>query len=500
MSILPQEKSDDSPVVQEKNVIDSYEVADAVFTTKYLYCAAKMRKYREECGYCSPSDLIAQRKTFGELFENESDVVKKRWEAHRREHMKLQPLIKGRLINALQKNNSISYGGLAGSISEWCSAATIRRWVISREGYNLFTERVIPLLSKEQQTKQLKFSKKYLNNWGLGGGKFLLIHYDEKWFWGLLLRKTAKTFEEYEKVLSNNGLSANEIRAYHKNHISKTMGIAMVGYAFEDCIENGGDGLKLIFTRAQSARVAQKAYNSSDGKIKRKKGDIFWRDCAVTGSNEGSSDDPKFSLLLWFREIVFPAVEKLVGVSGKYEGFIPIFQGDNAGPHRDRPFLNFVESFCERKGWYWEPQGPQMPHINVLDLCIFPKMSRNHCELVRKRGGMRVMKEDEIWDGAEYIWRHMPSCDVARAFVLSYRIAKKIVSAKGDNNFLTGKKGGLHSNVRKDFIDTATGIERRDDKIFEAPRATRQLRSLLLQRDDEKEHVTGDTANGEVTL
>ena len=459
-----------------------------------------MRKYREECGECSQADLIAQRKTFGELFENESEVVKKHWEAQRREHVKIQPKIKGQLMDALRKNNSISYGGLAGSINQWCSAATIRRWVISREGYNLFTERVIPLLSKEQKMKQLKFSKKYLKNWGLGGGKFILIHYDEKWFWGLLLRKTAKTFEEYEKVLSNNGLSANEIRAYHKNHISKTMGIAMVGYAFEDCIENGGDGLKLIFTRAQSARVAQKAYNSSDGKIKRKKGDIFWRDCAVTGSNEGSSDDPKFSLLLWFREIVFPAVEKLVGVSGKYEGFIPIFQGDNAGPHRDRPFLNFVESFCERKGWYWEPQGPQMPHINVLDLCIFPKMSRNHCELVRKRGGMRVMKEDEIWDGAEYIWRHMPSCDVARAFVLSYRIAKKIVSAKGDNNFLTGKKGGLHSNVRKDFIDTATGIERRDDKIFEAPRATRQLRSLLLQRDDEKEHVTGDTANGEVTL
>jgi len=41
---------------------------------------------------------------------------------------------------------------------------------------------------------------------------------------------------------------------------------------------------------------------------------------------------------------------------------------------------------------------------------------------------------------------------------------------------LTGKKGGLHSNERKDFIDTATGIERRDDKIFEAPKATRQLR------------------------
>ncbi len=80
--------------------------------------------------------------------------------------------------------------------------------------------------------------------------------------WGLLLRKTAKTFGEYERVLEKNELNANEIKVYHKNHISKTMGIAMVGYAFVDSIENGGEGLKFIFTRAQSARVAQKAHNS----------------------------------------------------------------------------------------------------------------------------------------------------------------------------------------------------------------------------------------------
>ena len=42
----------------------------------------------------------------------------------------------------------------------------------------------------------------------------------------------------------------------------------MVGYAFIDSIENGGDVLKLIFARAQSARVAQRAHNSADGKIK----------------------------------------------------------------------------------------------------------------------------------------------------------------------------------------------------------------------------------------
>jgi len=150
---------------------------------------------------------------------------------------------------------------------------------------------------------------------------------------------------------------------------------------FIDCMENGGDGIKLHFTRAESARVAQKAYTSKDGKTTRKAGDVYYRDCAVTGSNEGTPQEPKFPLLRWFHELIFPSVHKLVGTGGKYEGYRPIFQGDNAGPHRDVTFMKYVVDYCERFGWYWEPQGPQMPHINVLDLAVFSKMSRNHCEL-----------------------------------------------------------------------------------------------------------------------
>ena len=74
------------------------------------------------------------------------------------------------------------------------------------------------------------------------------------------------------------------------------------------------------------------------------------------------------------------------------------------------------------------------------------------------------MKEDEIWQSAEHVWNHMPSCDIAKAFVLSHTVAQKIVKAKGDNIFLTGTKGGLHACVRKDFYDTETGIARRDNK------------------------------------
>ncbi len=68
-------------------------------------------------------------------------------------------------------------------------------------------------------------------------------------------------------------------------------------------MENDGDGIKLHFTRAESARVAQKTYTSKDRKTTRKAGDIYYRDCAVTGSNEGTPQEPKFPLLRWFHEL-----------------------------------------------------------------------------------------------------------------------------------------------------------------------------------------------------
>ena len=79
-----------------------------------------------------------------------------------------------------------------------------------------------------------------MNLWGKEKGKFLLIHYDEKWCWGMLLRSTAKSFD---------GVDKQTYKTYHKCHLSKTMGIAVVAMAFEDTLENGGDAIKLIFQR-----------------------------------------------------------------------------------------------------------------------------------------------------------------------------------------------------------------------------------------------------------
>jgi hypothetical protein len=81
---------------------------------------------------------------------------------------------------------------------------------------------------------------------------------------------------------------------------------AITGFAFQDNIEKGGDAMKLGFFRAQSHKIAdteqRKGARQPNGKMKfngeilRRKGEPYLVDCCVTGSNEGTTEDPKFPL------------------------------------------------------------------------------------------------------------------------------------------------------------------------------------------------------------
>ena len=112
----------------------------------------------------------------------------------------------------------------------------------------------------------------------------------------------------------------------------------------------------------------------------------------------------------------------------------------------------------------WEPQGPQMPHMNVLDLAIFPAISRRHC--ARSVNGVKVLNEDEIWENALSVWQDLPSHKIANVFVLSKEIANKIMKAKGSNDFLSDAEGGLHACIREQFLPTDDGNTRIDGKFF----------------------------------
>ena len=102
-------------------------------------------------------------------------------------------------------------------------------------------------------------------------------------------------------------LDEQTIRAYHKAHISKVMGICTFGFSFNDNVENGGKAIKLDISRCQSHKVAGKIHCEErrdengkmeyDGKVLRQKGDLYLVDCNVTGSKGGTADDLKFALV-----------------------------------------------------------------------------------------------------------------------------------------------------------------------------------------------------------
>ena len=56
-------------------------------------------------------------------------------------------------------------------------------------------------------------------------------------------------------------------------------------------------------------------------------------DCTVTGADAGTLDAPKFSLKYLSKEHILPEIAVLVAPEGDLEGYLPIFLGDNLGPH-----------------------------------------------------------------------------------------------------------------------------------------------------------------------
>ena len=193
-----------------------------------------------------------------------------------------------------------------------------------------------------------------------------------------------------------------------------------------------------------------------------------WVDTTVTGSALGTSKDQTFPLKPVFEHSVFPNLDDLVKPGGIFEGYTVIIQGDQAGPHEEDYFVRYMRLGCSKRGWCFEPQSPQSPHLNNLDLAVFPAMSRRLSTESRRRN-QRVLKKDEIWACAFEVWKQLPSCKIARGFVQVRRLAEKVLASKGENGFLREKgKKGLHCGVSADFHDTTDGIRRKDSKTFTA--------------------------------
>ena len=160
-----------------------------------------------------------------------SDDVRAAWEAESRERVTRQPYIKDAIIESFRRNPSKSFEKVAEEIGNWCSPTAIKMWM-KRQKCRFYVGKVLPLLSKIQMQKHVEFATQVLARWGLPPLKYLWIHYDEKWFWGLVLRSS-------EILCEMLGIDKQQHYVYHQNHINKVMAIAFTAYALMEILKMG---------------------------------------------------------------------------------------------------------------------------------------------------------------------------------------------------------------------------------------------------------------------
>jgi hypothetical protein len=281
------------------------------------------------------------------------------------EHDARQPFIEDDLIEATKQYNCVTYRQLSGHINHWCQHCCIEAWLKSHDTYSLYAKNIKPGLSAENQLKQVAFSRRVKQRWGLlPGTKILWIHCNEKWFHGIVPRTNAKACPEL-------GIQKTSHSAHHKKHIAKVMAHCCVGYLFDGDVEAGGEGFLISCDRYASYKMPlRNSYHSSrdpvTGKLtfkgnalKNAKGVPYLVDCSVTGSDVGTATKPCFPLRKLWEYTLFPAIALLVDVGGPCEGAMVVVQQDNAGPHVEEAYSTWMRDMFDTLGWMYEPQALQ---------------------------------------------------------------------------------------------------------------------------------------------
>jgi hypothetical protein len=75
-----------------------------------------------------------------------------------------------------------------------------------------------------------------------------------------------------------------------------------------------------------------------------------------------------------------------------------------SGPHKEGEFHEWLTEEFRKRGWHLELQAPQGPYTNVLELQVFPAMSKKHSELLQILSNTQADTE-RIWKIALEIWR-----------------------------------------------------------------------------------------------
>lgn len=138
----------------------------------------------------------------------------------------------------------------------------------------------------------------------------------------------------------------------------------------------------------------------------RKKGELYFEPMEITGSSEGTPQNPKYSLQRFFRDIEIPKLDDIAAKLSMqlYKRVVIRYQKDNAGPHQDATLLQLISAMFADRGWMFVPQPPNSPVTNTKDCSVFPAMSERVTEKQGLNFGGRAVKCGELWAMVDQVW------------------------------------------------------------------------------------------------
>ena len=168
----------------------------------------------------------------------------------------------------------------------------------------------------------------------------------------------------------------------------------------------------------------------------------------ITGSLPEKGGKAKFPSLKHFHNTLIPKLDNTVAeMSTKMNNRIVVrYQHDNAPPHIEQNLIHLTE--FSKRGWLIVNQPPNSRQVNVMDVYLFPSISKITSIIQGIEHGGLTLQEEELWrivDKAFYAYdRRKLSC----AFIHNEQLACAIYDEKGGNKH-TKLSRGMHFNVRK---------------------------------------------------
>ena len=136
---------------------------------------------------------------------------------------------------------------------------------------------------------------------------------------------------------------------------------------------------------------------------------------------------------------------------------VPVFQQDGAGLNNCKSFQTFLNDLESTHDWIIFRQPPNSPVTNTNDACTFPMASKKVSRSQSVVFGGTLLKNKQLNRTVMNVLFDpdiLPA--IARAYIGHSQIPGAIIEYKGDNNYLSERKG-MHFGVRKTFISNEKG-------------------------------------------